>query len=129
MAAIISDVTTDIETQLGTISGLTVFPFPPKSGVPPFAFVNLPEEITYDATFGRGQDRFTLDVYVCTGAVLARDSADALTAWAAGDASGVKHAIEASTNYDYRVVKASFVQVSLAAASYAGVVFTVDIGA
>lgn len=129
MAAVIADIMTDLETQLLTVTGLDVFSFPPAQAVPPFAFVNLPETIVYDASFGRGSDQVTIEVYVCTGAAIDRDSADALTAWASGDASGIKAAIEESTSYDYRVTQATFTQITLAAASYPGVVFSVDVNA
>lgn len=126
-AANFVDVMQDIETQLATIPGLRCFPFPPKSAQPPFAFVNLPDLIAYDATFERGADRFTTEVWLGVPDVVDRAATAKLAGFAAGaGASSVKAAVEASTVYNHRVTEARFSQIALAAGSYSGVLFTVD---
>lgn len=117
----------DIGTQLSTITGLRVFDFPPKSAQPPFAFVNLPDLIAYDATMERGADRFTTEVWLGVPDVVDRAATAKLAGFAAGaGASSVKAAVEASTVYNHRVTEARFSQIALAAGSYSGVLFTVD---
>jgi hypothetical protein len=117
----------DLGTQLGTITGLRVFAFPPKSAQPPFAFVNLPSVVAYDATMKRGADRFTTEVWVGVPDVVDRAATARLALLVAGSGSGsVKAAVEASTVYDHRVTEARFSQIVLAAGSYSGVIFQVD---
>lgn len=129
MAANVGVIMDAIGAALAAQSGWNVFDYPPKQAVPPFAFVNLPESIEYDATMARGVDTFTLDVYVGVGTQLDRNTRDALAAYAAGD--GLKAVIEASLFADQaiRVTQCTFSTISLAAAEYPGLVFTVSITA
>lgn len=128
-AANLNTVMTNIGTGLGTIAGLRVYGFPPKSAQPPFAFVNMPATVAYDLTMGRGSDRFTLEVHV--GVAMSVDSMaqSAQADYAAGSGSkSVKAAIEASMGKAVRVTEARFGTITLAAGDYAGIVFTVDFG-
>jgi hypothetical protein len=127
MASNLDDVMDDIATQLGTIDGLRVFAFPPKSAQPPFAFVNLPSVVAYDATLQRGFDRFTTEVWLGVPDVVDRAATAKLAVFVAGSGDGsVKEAVEASEVYDHRVTEARFSQIDLAAGSYSGVIFSVD---
>lgn len=125
-AANLTDVMDEIGIRLATISGLRVFDFPPKSAQPPFAFVDMPESITYDFTFQRGTDLTEFKVYVAVGDVVDRSVRDSLAAYAAGAGTkSIKAAIEASTVYTLMVRSADFGHITLAGGSYAGVTFTV----
>lgn len=130
----IADVMSAIETELDAIPGLRVFGFPPKSAQPPFAFVNMPDSIDYDLTFGRGQDRFTLSVTVGVADQVDRSAAAAQCDYAStSTANSIKTAIEEGAlklgHHGVRVTQAQFGQVVLAAGQYAGVTFQVDVGA
>ncbi len=126
----VSAVMDDLGTQLATISGLRVFDFPPKSAQPPFAFVNLPNTIEYDLSMRRGSDRFTVDVYVGIADVVDRASRDEMALYVAGSGSkSIKAAIEASTNYSYRVTRCTFSRITLAAGEYSAAILQVDVGA
>lgn len=127
MSIEIDDVMNDIGTQLATVAGLRVFAFPPLSAQPPFAYVNLPEQVDYDLTYGRGQDRMTLEVHVGVANQVDRTCRDAIIAYASGGPTGLKAVIEASTVFDYRVTTATFATVVLSSGTYAGLVLTVDV--
>jgi hypothetical protein len=131
VAANVSVVMDAIGAALGAVDGLNVFDFPPRSAVPPFAFVNLPEEISYDATMARGVDSFTLEVYVAVGNQLDRNSRDTLGAYAAGDENGLKAVIEGALMVDQaiRVSTATFSTITMAGGEYPGLVFTVNVTA
>jgi hypothetical protein len=125
----IGDVMDALGVSLATIPGLRVFDFPPDSAQPPFAFVDLPETITYDLTSSRATDRFTVMVHVGVGTRRDRVTRDKLAAYAAG--SSIKAAIEGTVlaGASFRVMSAQFGSIELAGGSYPGVVFTVDVAA
>lgn len=128
MAANLTDVMGEIADRVATIAGLNVYGFPPDSAPPPFAFVNMPDTITYDYSMRRGADRFSLEVWVGVGRTLDEVVAGELMAYAAGAGSlSVKAAIDASTMYDLRVSQVTFSAIGLAAGVYAGAIFTVDV--
>jgi hypothetical protein len=114
---------------LATVDGLRVFDFPPDSAEPPFAFVAMPESIDYDLTFGRGYDRFTLQVHVGVGTQVDRETRDALAGWASGAPGSVKAAIEGIDDFTAQVLRAEFGIIQLAGQAYPGVAFTIDIAA
>lgn len=129
-AANLTNVMDEIGVRLATISGLRYFDFPPKSAQPPFAFVNMPESIDYDLSMARGNDRFTVDVWVGVADVVDRASRDALAVLVAGSGVGsVKAAIEGSTVYGFRVMTCKFAGITLAAGTYSGAILSVDVGA
>lgn len=119
----------DLGARLGTITGLRVFDFPPLSAQAPFGFVNLPESINYDLTYGRGSDRMSVDVYVAVASVVDRAARDALSTFAAG--TSVKAALELQpfTVGVYRVTSVDFGPIVLASQAYLGAVFHVDVAA
>lgn len=85
----------EIGTKLATISGLRVFPFTVDSVPPPGAVVGLPDDITFDETYGRGSDALTLPVWVLVAAIDDRASHAELAAYLAGSGSkSVKAAVD-----------------------------------
>ena len=133
MAADISDVMDLIGTALAGIDGLRVYDFPPKSAQPPFAFVDMPDAIDYDASMQRGLDRTTLNVVVAVADVVDRSVRDQIAAYAAGSgASSVKAVLEPAltdpdTGSTCRVRKATFGPVHLAGQAYFGAIFELDV--
>lgn len=131
MAANMTDVMDQLGVALGTITGLRVFDFPPKSAQPPWALVRMPESIDYDLTMGRGSDRMTIEVVVGVADGVDRVVRDAIAAYAAGSgSSSVKAAIEAATvGSSARVTKVEFDGWTLGGVIYPAAIFTVDIAA
>lgn len=113
-------------TALGTITGLRVFDFPPKSAQPPFAFVDMPEEVTYDSTMARGKDEAVFAVYVAVGNVSDRSSRDALCAYLNGSgSSSVKAALDSPGLR--RVESATISVMTMAATEYLAARFDVRV--
>lgn len=129
MATDIGTVMDAIGTALDTIPGLRVYDFPAKSAQPPFAVVDLPESIEFDAAMQRGSDRCTLNVVVGVANVVDRTARDKIAAYAAGSgASSVKTVLEgASIGDTIRVTRVQFRTISFAGSLYLGAVFTLDI--
>lgn len=128
-AANLTDVMDQLGVALATISGLRVFDFPPKSAQPPFAFVDMPERLDWDLTYQRGSDRATFPVVVAVADVVDRAARDQIAAYAAGSgAQSVKAAIDGATvGQTARVMSCEFRPVQLAAGTYAGCIFDVDV--
>jgi len=119
MAADIADVMDQIGVALTAITGLRVLDFPPKSAQPPFAFVDLPEEIDFDAAYQRGCDRVTVSVVVAVADVVDR---------AGSGVNSVRQAIDnATVGSSCRVQSVKFRPVTLAGGTYVGAVFALDI--
>lgn len=122
-----------LATGLATISGLKVYAFPPKSAQTPFAFVDMPSGIDYDSTYGRGQDRMSLRVFVCVANNVDSELYQQLCAYAASTGSkSIKTAIDVSgeaAGTSVRVQRVEFRPVSVAGSTYAGAIFTVDVAA
>lgn len=116
-----------IGVAVDTVAGLRVFDFPPLSAQPPFAFVDMPETIDYDQTFGRGSDHMTLEVVVGVAAQVDRAARDAMATYAAG--TSVKAAIEAITEFSCRVASVNFGQIQLSSGTYWGATFSVQVSA
>lgn len=131
-ASNIGAVMDDIGTALGTITGLRVYDFPPKSAQPPFAFVDMPDAIDFDASMQRGYDRTTLNVVVAVADVVDRAVRDQIATYAAGiGASSVKAVLEAALHTENgrtaRVRKVTFGPVHLSGQAYYGAIFELDI--
>lgn len=130
----IADVADEIGTALKAIGGLRVFPYNADKVTAPAAVVALPDEITYDATFGRGSDTLTLDVYVFVARIDQRTGRDALAAYLDGSGSrSVKAAVDSSATVTYtacdvvRVAKVSVEPLASGGVDYLGAVFTLEI--
>ena len=54
----------EIAEKLDAIAGLRAFGYPPGALPLPGAIVALPDDITFDETYGRGSDAITLPVFV-----------------------------------------------------------------
>jgi hypothetical protein len=120
-----------IATQLGTISGLRVFGWPPGSLTPPAAVVGYPSTYTFDETYGRGMDRFTVPVVVVVGKATDRTARDALGAFVNGSgSSSVKAVLEAGTYsafHELRVVSVEFDTYEIGATPYLAAIFDIDV--
>lgn len=128
---IIGDVMDQVGDQLDTITGLRVFRYPPGSVTPPAAVVSYPDNLEYDATYGRGMDRLTLPVVLVVGKASDRATRDAITQYAAGaGAKSIKAVLEVGvyTAFDtLRVKDAEFDVISIGGTDYMAAVFTIDI--
>lgn len=129
MASTVAAVMDAMGTALDGITGLRVYDFPPKSAQPPFAFVDMPEGIDYDATLQRGWDRLTVNVVLCVSDVIDRAARDKVAAYCAGaGAASVKAVLEAATiGESLRVQSVQFRPVLMAGTTYLGAVFSVDV--
>lgn len=125
----LTDLMDQVGVALGTITGLRVYDFPPKSAQAPFAFVDFPDSVDYDLTYGRGEDRTTFDVVVAVANQVDRSARDAIAAYAAGSgAKSVKAAVEAGTvGNSARVQRVEFRTIVLASGTFQGAVFQVDV--
>lgn len=98
---------------------------------PPAAIVELPEEITYDQTAGRGADRMDVQALVCVARLDARTSRSALAPYAAGSgARSVKATVEShpATAWDsIRVQRCEFGMVSVGDVNYLAARFYFDV--
>lgn len=126
----VSTVMDQLGLALGRIPGLRVFDFPPKSAQPPFAFVDVPDSVEFDLAYARGNDRARFVVVVAVADVVDRSARDTIAAYAAGTgATSVKAAIDADPliGVSARVTSCEFRPVTLAAGTYAGCIFNVDV--
>ncbi len=127
MTATMAQVMDALTARLQTISGLRVYGFPPKSAQAPFAFVDMPSEIRYDQTYGRGSDRMTLQVVVGVASQVDRSTRDAIAVYA--DGASIKAALEATTACNVRVTQVSFGAIQLASSVFWGATFQCDVSA
>lgn len=125
-------VMTEVAERLETIAGLRVFAHPVDAINPPTAIVSLPE-ITFDTTYGRGSDRFTLPVVLAVGKSSDRASLKNIAPYIAGAGSkSVKQVLEDESTpyvafYTLRVQSVEFDFVTWAAIEYLTAAFTLDI--
>jgi hypothetical protein len=128
---IVEDVMDEVADQLDTIAGLRVFAFPPDSLTPPAAIVSYPDEIVYDATYGRGMDRLTLPVVVVVGRLSDRATKGLLTDYTDGTGGGsIKAVVEAGTYTAFdtvRVTRAEFDAIRIGSTDYLAGMFDLDV--
>lgn len=127
----LGDVMDEIGDRLDAIGGLRVYRYPPDNVAPPAAVVTYPETYTYDETYGRGMDRFTVPVIVMVGKVSDRASRDQLGVYldGSGDKS-IKAVVESGTYTAFdtaRVTGATFDIVSMAGVEYVAATLPIDI--
>jgi hypothetical protein len=60
----VNDVLAEVAAKLDMIEGLRVFAYPVANLPVPGAIVSLPDDGTFDETYGRGSDSFTLSIWV-----------------------------------------------------------------
>lgn len=95
--AALADLRSALATNLGTITGLRTSSFVPDDPKPPVAVV-MPDNITFDRSFGRGLDEYRFTVMVIVGKVSDRASQAALDAYCnPTGTSSVKTALESDT--------------------------------
>lgn len=127
----LADVMDEVAALLDTIPGLRVHAFPGQAVTPPAAVVSYPDEIVFDATYGRGMDRLTLPVVVVVGKPNDRAARAALAGYCNGSgASSVKTVLENSTPTSFdtlRVVRVEFDTVTIAGTDYLAALFETDI--
>lgn len=129
MAANLTDLMDQIGVGLSTITGLRYFDFPPKSAQAPFAFVDMPDSVDFDLTYGRAEDRAQFQVVVCVAAQVDRASRDAIAEYAAGaGAKSVKAALEAAAiGNSARVERVEFRTIVMSSGTFQGAVFDLDV--
>lgn len=121
----------ELATTLDTIAGLRVYNHVPKSVAIPAAIVAWPEAVEYDASWGRGSDRFHIPVMVVVSDVTARNAPARLGDYVNGSgAKSVKAVLEAHvpTNYDaLRVTAARMEPITVGSVDYLAATFELDI--
>lgn len=122
----------ELTLALKTITGLRVPPWGVESISPPAAVIALPERIDYDATYGRGSDRYPdVAVVVLVGKPTERVARRQVAAYA--DGSGPKSVKAALDAYKYttcdsvRVAWAEFDGARYAGIDYLAAIFHLDI--
>lgn len=131
MALAINDVMDAIGRSIDGVGGLYTYSFPPDSAQPPFAYLDMPQTITYDGAMGRGMDRTSIQIHVGVTGTMSHEARIAIGLLAAATGpNSLKAAIEnAELGAMVRVVSAEFAQIALASGNYAGLVLTLDVAA
>ena len=92
----------ELAGKLGAIEGLRAFGYPVARLPFPGAIVGLPDEITFDQTYGRGSDRLTVPVWVMVARSDERAAALALMSYLDGSgAKSVKAALDSTNDNVY----------------------------
>lgn len=98
----LTDVAAELAEQLDTIAGLRCFSYRPDTIHPPTGFVDLPERIEYDQTYGRGLDSMTLHVFVVVAQVGDRSRHAEIRPYMDGSGTkSVKAALDSSSTSTY----------------------------
>lgn len=123
-------VMTQIGTALDTISGLRIAVVGEKP-VPPAAYVSYPDSITFDQTYGRGQDAMVLQVVLVVGRTVDRATRTALAGYCKGSgSSSVKAAVDGGTYTacdSVTVTGVEFDVVPLGAVDHMAAIFSVSV--
>lgn len=122
----------EITTVLDTIAGLRVTGHPPASISPPAGFLDYPQAVDFDETYGRGLDRIRdWQVFVVVGRATERTARDRIYEYASATGSkSVKAVLEAHTYtslHTLRVASADFGFISIGDIDYIGATFHLDI--
>lgn len=122
----------EVAARLDTIPDLRVTAHPVDKINPPHAVVSLPE-ITFDLTYGRGSDRFSLPVVLAVGRVSDRGSRASLAPYVAGSGPrSFKQVLEDDTEPyvsfgTLRVVSVGFDVIAWGTVDYLTAGFIIDI--
>lgn len=120
----------EVAAQLDTIAGLRVYAHPVDKIEPPTALVSLPQ-IVFDATYGRGSDRYTMPVILAVGKVVDRAARKNLAPFIAGSgAKSIKTVLEAFTPVSFdtlRVTGADPDVITWGGIDYLTYTFTLDL--
>lgn len=128
----LADVMDEAASVLEGITGLRVSAWPPGTIVPPAGYISYPQAITFDATYGRGVDRYTgLPLTLLAGKVTDRTARNRVGAWAnGGGPASVKALTEAhtwTTCGDFTITGATFDVETVAGVEYLAVILTADV--
>lgn len=127
----LADVMDQLAARLQTIDELDVYPYPIESIEPPAAVVLYPNDITLDATYGRGMDTMTIPVAVIVGAVEEESTKDALAAYCDGSGPrSFKAVLESGTYTAFDVVRVAYIsfgQKRVGEITYQGAQFELEI--
>lgn len=95
-------VAAEMADKLSDISGLRAFGYPPGQLPLPGAVVGMPDDITFDETYGRGSDSMTFPVWVMVARGDERAAALELMSYLAGSgARSVKEALDNTVTNTY----------------------------
>lgn len=89
----VGDVMDELKVAL-EMAGYRSFAWPVPTVTPPAAIVTYPDEILYDATYGRGMDEITIPVVVVFGRPTDRATRDLYAAATSGAAGSIKAHID-----------------------------------
>jgi len=98
----VADVMEEMAEKLETVTGVEVYAYPPGKPDFPCMIVGLPDEITFDQTYGRGSDSMTFPVWV----LVSLGDIDAATTklvkyLAGGSGKSVKAALDSNNTNEY----------------------------
>ncbi|HEV2784694.1 MAG TPA: hypothetical protein VGX25_35365 [Actinophytocola sp.] len=125
------DVAQQLADRAKTLGQLNTFPHPADAIVPDALEIELPEEIDFDGTYGRGMDSVELTVNVLVGKIGDAASARRLMAYLSGSGPrSIKQVLETG-NYtamdEVHVSRARTAGISVAGQTYLGGQFTVQV--
>lgn len=96
---------------------------------PPCAIVGYPEQIDFDATFGRGSDRAVFPVWMVCGNVSDRTARDVLSGYITG-ATGIKDALDGNLGGAVQTARVTDCQVektTIGAVEYISARFDIEV--
>jgi hypothetical protein len=127
----VGEVMAEIAAAADEITGLRCFAYPISEANPPTFWLDMPQRVDFDKTYGRGSDEMEFYGYVVVGQTLDRVQAARIGGYmsGSGDAS-LKRAIEAGTYEacsEVFVTSAEFMWVDVAGTGYPGSKFTITV--
>jgi hypothetical protein len=127
----LGEVMAEVAAAADEIEGLRCFAYPISEANPPTFWLDLPETVTFDQTYGRGSDRIDFYAYVVVAQNLDRAQAARLAAYMSGSGpASIKQAVEAA-EYEacdvVRITTAEFQWITVAATAYPGVRFSIEV--
>jgi hypothetical protein len=105
------------------------YAWPTGSIQPPCAIVGYPEELEFDATFGRGSDRAVFPVWMVCGNVSDRSARDVLSGYITGG-TGIKDALDGTLGGAVQTARVTDCQVEklpIGAVEYIAAKFMIEV--
>lgn len=131
---ILSDVFAELVGKLAPITELRTYTYMPNPLVPPVAFPDLPDGITYDTTFRRGHDSLTVPLNVLVGKVHDKVAHERILAYVDGSGSrSFKALLDTNDTTTYtscdsvRVASAEFAVFPVGEANFLAATFNIEI--
>ncbi len=128
LATVMGEIGTRLDASL---TGVTVYRYPPNSVIPPAFVVSYPSSYVFDETYGRGMDRMSLPVVAVVGRPTDRATLDNLAKYAAGDGSeslkGILESGAYSTFDTIRVADIEFDVVTIGGTDFMAAIFNLEI--